>query len=144
MTVRAVAAVLLLTIAYHGAYKPMRDFRAGISEVEKARRIATRGLLENNKARLVLSTQRTYGNFALYLGFDRALYARTHLCDTAPIREDGQDAIVFIDKKLSAFLARAYQWPNCNDELIGLAKARGIEAVIDNKRLYLSFQRRGE
>ena len=148
VALRGAAVALLLTLAYQNLQKPVGALRAGIPRVEEIRRLVAQQLSANDSAALILSTQRSYQNFPLYLRFDPALLERMHLCDTAPILEDGRDAIVYIDKRLSAYLARTYQWSNCNEELMRSAKARGLEALVDDRRFYLSsrrpLQRQGE
>ena len=143
IALRGLAAALLLTVAYQNAQKPVAGFQAGIPREEKVRRLAAQELAANDRAALILSTERSHQHFPLYLRFDPALLGRMHLCDTAPILEDGRDAILFIDKRLSAYLARTYGWPNCNEELLALAREQGLETLIDDRRFHLSLQRRG-
>ena len=141
LALRGLAAALLLTLAYQNAREPLHALKADLPRAEKIKRLAAQELAANDRAALVLSTERSHKHFPLYLGFDPALLGRTHVCDPAPILEDGRDAIVYIDKRLSAYLARAYGWPNCNEELLALARARGLETLIDDRSFHLSLQR---
>ena len=135
---RAAAFALLAVIVFQSGLKPS-VFAGGVSEIEAARRAAMRGLMENERTVLALSTGRNQWEFNLYTGFDPALQRRILLCDTARIAEDGRRAIVLIDKRQSAFLLKAYGAPNCDEELIAFAKAQGHTPLIDNRRVYLSF-----
>ena len=141
-TVPAVAAVLALAIAHHSALKLKGSIHPAALAIEEARQTAMRGLVENDNATLTLSTGRNHHSFLLYAGFDKALHARIRLCDTAPIRANDGNAIVFIDKKQSAFVTGVRGEPNCDAELIQLTKAAGHVAMIDDERIYLSFPRR--
>ena len=140
IAVRALAAACMLLIACHSALKVSRIYDSPEYATDQARRAAMRGLIENPRAELILSTGREHYNFIFYVNFDRSLYARVHRCDTGPITAPDKDAIVVIDKPLSAFLRSAYGERHCNKELMALMKAHGAEPLIDNRRLYLSFQ----
>ena len=141
IALRALAAVCVLLIAYQSALKVARVYDSPELRVDQARRAAMRGLAENPRAELILSTEREHYNFIFYMRFDRSLYARVHRCDTGPISDPDEDAIVYIDKPFSAFLLSAYGQAHCNEELMAQMRAQGIAPLIDGPRLYLAIQR---
>ena len=134
---RAVALGLLAIIALQSGLQPA-TFVNGIDRIEAARRAAVKGLVDNGNAVLILSTGRNHWEFNLYTGFDPVLRSRILLCDVAPIAA-GRDAIVFVDRRQSAFLLEAYGDPNCDEELLALSKAQGNRTLLDGARIYLSF-----
>ena len=142
LAARAVAVGLLLLIACQSGMKVAGSFSPAVIHVDRAKRLAVQALRENEQAVLLLSTDRSHGNFALYTGFDPELRRRTRLCSAGAMQAEDRAAIVFIDRRLSAWLASAYGQPHCNDELLRLSRARGNRALMDDADVFLSLPRR--
>ena len=129
---------MLAAVAGHGGAQQLR-YNPHLHYTHQLRVRAAQLVLENENAMLVLADPRTHRHFRVLMGLeDPAPYRRALLCDPAPLQGGGFDAIVFIDKPLSAFLSRAYGEPNCGEELQTLAAARGFTVIADDGRRYLA------
>ena len=138
---RAVAGAVLLAMAAHGWRVLAQDHAAKSSwawRTEIGRQAAMRELRANDQALLALSDFRNYRSMVIYAGFDPLLYSRVRHCDASAYLQGKQELIVYVDKPLSAWLAKVHGRPNCNAELLALARARGHRVLLDNAQVYLS------
>ena len=137
---RLLGLACALAVALHFGDFLHRDFTAKAnSQVESHRRQAIGAVQENDKAVLLLSDFRSYRSFILYADFDPQVYSRVLHCDAAAPPAAGHDVVIYIDRRMTNWMASSYGYSNCNDELTALATAQGHTVAVNNARAFMSF-----